>query len=55
MAAPSASRIQTGGPFGMTTLDASLLALVKAGKVSAQQAIPKAINVELFKPFVGVA
>ncbi len=49
------SMIQTGGPFGMTTLDASLLALVKAGKVSARQAMTKAINVELFKPLVGLA
>jgi len=43
------SAIQTGAAVGMQTLDQCMLQLVKAGTVTTAEAIPRAVNKEMFK------
>ncbi|MBI2193271.1 MAG: type IV pilus twitching motility protein PilT [Planctomycetes bacterium] len=46
------SLIQTGKRLGMRLMDDSLLELVEAGKVSADEAVPRAENASLFAPLL---
>jgi twitching motility protein PilT len=49
------SAIQAGGKFGMVTLDMALKNLVVSGKVSLDEAMLKAVDVEEFKRLCGTA
>ncbi len=47
------SAIQSGGKYGMITLDAALKNLLVSGKVSMEEAMLKAVDVEEFKRLCG--
>ena len=49
------SSIQAGGKYGMITLDAALKNLVAGGKVSMEEAMLKAVDVEEFKRLCGIS
>ncbi len=49
------SAMQAGGKFGMQTMDMSLAALVKSGKVSMEMALEKCANEEDMRRLVGGA
>ncbi len=49
------SAIQAGGKYGMITLDAALKNLLVGGKVSMEEAMLKAVDVEEFKRLCGPA
>jgi len=49
------SAMQAGGQFGMVTLDQSLAALVKRGRVTYEHAVEKCHHIEDFKRLVGRA
>ncbi len=49
------SAMQAGGKYGMQTMDMSLAALVKSGKVSMEMALEKCANEEDMRRLVGAA
>ena len=49
------SAMQAGGKYGMQTMDMSLAALVKSGRVSMEMALEKCANEDDMRRLIGVA